>query len=321
MFNLSIVLITYNRSEFLDKALSQIAHSPFSDCEIWILNNASTDSTLSVCAKWRPRLSNMQVVTHKFNVGANANVLRAYEYGTQPYKWILCDDDELHFEHTEDLVNALEAAQYDIIRVSSVGVSPSEEGVGCSLGDLLHNQKGAAFWSFGFVPGVIFRSAPVDSNVKYGYSYVHTAYTQLFILLRSFKLDSEVYTTVKPIVIRGPAPTGIGSEIFVYWLKSLDALPDQASRKNALRLIFGNRYFGLGRSFLGDIRFGRSRRVIWSVWKQVLSIAPNLNVKIIVFLNMPFIFFPKKILMLLYPIVMGKPFVEIDFEQLKRSRE
>lgn len=321
MFNLSIVLITYNRSEFLNKTLCQIAYSPFSNCEIWILNNASTDSTLDVCAKWSSHFFNMQVVTHGFNIGGNANILRAYEYGTQPYKWILCDDDELRFEHTEDLVNALEAAQYDIIRVSSVGVSLGEEGAGCSLGDLLHNQKGVAFWSFGFVPGVIFRSSSVESNVKYGYSYVHTAYQQLFVLLRSFKLDSKVYTTVKPIVVRGSAPTGIGSEIFVYWLKSLDALPDQESRKIALKLIFGNRYLNLGRLFLGDIRLGRSHREIWSIWKQVFVLAPSLKTKMIVWLSIPFVFFPIKILMILYPIVTGKPFVGVNFEQLKRSRE
>ena len=321
MFNLSIVLITYNRSELLDKTLRQLAQSPFSDCEVWILNNASTDATLDVCAKWRPSFANMQVVTHNFNIGGNANVLRAYEYGTQLYKWILCDDDELHFEHLDDLVNALEAAHYDIIRVSSVGVAPGEAGAGCSLGDLLHNQKGAAFWSFGFIPGIIFRSAPVEPHVKYGYTYIHTAYTQLFTLFRSFTLEAKVYTTAKPLVVRGPAPTGIGSEIFVYWLKSLDALPDQESKKAALKLFFRNRYFHLGKLLLIDIRFGRSQRELWSIWRQVFALAPDVKTKLIVWLNMPFVFFPMKILVKLYPLVTGKPFVAVDFEQIKQSRE
>ena len=91
MIDLSIIIITYNRSPYLRRTLATLAASLFCNCELWILNNASTDDTLTVCAEFTGLLPNMQVVTHRFNIGAYANTMRAYEYGTCHYKWILCD--------------------------------------------------------------------------------------------------------------------------------------------------------------------------------------------------------------------------------------
>lgn len=320
MLNLSIVLITYNRSEFLDRTLSSIADSPFSDCEIWVLNNASTDSTLDVCAKWRNRLPGMQVITHKLNIGGRGNILRAYEYGTEFYKWILCDDDQLHFEQLSDLLEALESRQYDLIRIGQPGVSPGEEGRACSLRDLLHDQGAAAYWSFAFLPGLIFRSSVVAPNVTYGYDYVHTFYMHLFVLLRSFGLDAKVYTTSRPVLFRGPAPTGLGSEIFVYWLKSLEALPDRVSKRAATRCFFRRRPFNLGRLFIGDLLGRRSHAKVWSIWKDVFRLAPALN-KLFVLMNLPFVFFPVKVLQLMYSLLKGKPYAAIDLEKLRLARK
>jgi hypothetical protein len=263
----------------------------------------------------------MNVITHRFNIGGNANILRAYEYGERVYKWIVCDDDELHFEHADELVEAIESGKYDIIRVSDVGVMPGGEGSVRSLGDLLHDQEGCAFWSFGFVPGIIFRSAAVIPSVKYGYYHVHTAYQHLFILLRSFGLDARVYTTVKPALVRGAAPMGIGSMIFSYWLRSLEALPDEESRRAALRCIFRGGVFKLGRSIVGDIRCRRPHRAVWEIWKEVFGLAPTIGSKLTILLNLPFVLIPLFVIKLAYPMVKGKPFVEIDLDDIRKSRE
>jgi hypothetical protein len=171
------------------------------------------------------------------------------------------------------------------------------------------------------VPGIIFRSSVVEPQVKYAYYQLHTHYAQLFVWLRSFDMSTQVYTTRHPIVIRGSAPTGIGSEIWVYWLRSLAALPTARSRQVALRYQFLERgVFSYGKAILWDIRYQRTIPHLWSIWKQVFELAPGLANKLIVLLNLPLILVPLRAIRLAYPLIMNKPCVERNLEQMWQER-
>jgi len=323
MLNLSIVIITYNRSAFLDRLLGRLASSPFRECSIWVLDNASTDETLQICTVWSSAFPHMRIVTHKFNIGADPNILRALEYGDDYYKWILCDDDELYFDGIDDLLDVLRNKKYDLIRVADLLVSAEERGICCTLDNLIHDKK-SLFLSLAFVPGVIFRSSVVGPHVKDGYHHVHTRYQHLFVFLRSFDLCTQVYTTARPVVVYGTASTGtgIGSEIYLYWFRSLEALPTKKSRKIALGRIFRQfGLFGYGRSILSDIRAQRSKKTLWSIWKDVFLEVPTLKAKLIILLNLPFILIPFRVLVTVYPLLTGRPYVKRNFEEIKLSRE
>jgi len=327
MLDLSIVIITYNRCSFLDKTLSQLANSPFCECPIWILNNASTDATLDVCKAWSSIFPCFHVITHKFNIGADANILRAYEYGDSYYKWILCDDDELNFDCVDDLLDVIRNKRYDLIRVTTVnvpGVITAERGTCRTLGSLLEDKKSLSFFSFGFVPGIIFRSSLVNSQVKYGYLHLYTRYSQLFVLLRSFNPQTQVYTTAHVIIVRGSAESSsiFGFEIYTYWLQSLKALPTKSSVNVAIGCIFPqNGLFRLGRSILGDIKNFRPKRDILLIWKDAFLLAPTIKARLIFLLNLPFIIIPRWIIKIVYSPLTGKPFIERDIEEIIKSRE
>jgi glycosyltransferase involved in cell wall biosynthesis len=295
--DLSIVLITYNRSSYLRKTLTTLSASVFKDCNIWILNNASPDDTLQVCQSFQPSFPNMHIVTHRFNIGGDANILRAYEYGQNTYTWILCDDDPLFLDEVDDLVTAIQNKDCDLIRVSDVGVSEQERGQMSTVEGLLHDQDLFAFYSFGFVPSIIFRQAAVEPYVKHAYRKLHTSYTQLFVLFKAFSLDAKVYTTAKTLLKRGDAPMPIGSEILWYQIQSLEALPTQRARKVAMswrrkRQNLLGYVLGYGRLILADLRFGRSRRMITSIWWRTIWANPFLPGKITLLLNGVFILAP-----------------------------
>jgi hypothetical protein len=161
----------------------------------------------------------------------------------------------------------------------------------------------------------------VNSQVGVGYYKMYTFYQHLFVLLGSFDLQTQVYTTTQPIVIRGAAPTGIGSEIWVHWLQSLGALPAGKARQVALRYLFLERgVFSYGKSILWDIRCQKTIRRVWSIWNQVIDLAPDPISKLIVLLNLPFILVPLWAIRLAYPLLMGKPFVERNLDQAWQER-
>lgn len=315
MYNISIVIITYNRYLLLDKLLQKLFHSPFKKCEIWVLNNDSKDRTLEICEHWRSLFLNLHIVTHKYNIGADANIMRAYEYGIGEYKWILCDDDELNFDYADDLIQALESRQYDMIRLVDKWIEINERGTSSTLVDILENGGTEAFWSFGFVPAIIFRSKMVRAYLQNAYYKIHTHYTQLFVLFGFGKL-ARVYTTKNPIVKVGSAPTGIGSEVIIYWLQSLEALPTDNSRKTALNCIFADR-FRYVRHVVFDRLMGRSRRLLFSLWKQIFCLTPSLKYMFIVGMALPFMILPVSILRVLYRLKNRRPFDESQFKDIK----
>jgi glycosyltransferase involved in cell wall biosynthesis len=297
MLDLSIVLITYNREIYLRRTLTTLSQSVFKDCDLCVLNNASTDNTLQVCESFRVSFPNMHIVTHRINIGGDGNILRAYEYGQHTYTWILCDDDILVLDQVDDLVAILQSQECDLIRISDVGIIQEERGQVSTVGELLHDPDSFSFYSFGFVPGIIFRQASVEPYVQHGYRNVHTSYQQLFVLFKAFGLDAKVYTTATPLLKRGDAPMPIGSRILLHQIQSLDALPTRRAREVALswrrkhQKLLGY-LFGYARLILGDLRFGRSRRMIASIWLKTIVASPGFVGKLILLINGVFILAP-----------------------------
>jgi glycosyltransferase involved in cell wall biosynthesis len=297
MADLSIVLITYNRAGYLRRTLGSLALSAFRDCDICVLNNASTDDTLQVCESFRASLPSLRVVTHRFNIGGDGNILRAYEYGQRTYTWILCDDDTLFLDQVDDLVAVLQNKEFDLIRISDVGVIGQERGQGSTVGELLHDPDLFSFYSFGFVPGIIFRQAAVEPYVQHAYKMLHTSYAQLFVLFKAFGPDAKVYTTAATLLKRGDAPMSIGSEILWYQIQSLAALPTKRAREVALgwrrkhQELLGY-VFGYARLILADLRFGRPRRMIASIWLRTIAASPDFAGKLVLLINGVFILAP-----------------------------
>jgi len=315
MHNISIVIITYNRYSLLDQLLQKLFDSPFGKCEIWVLNNASEDRTLEICEHWQSRFLDFHIVTHKYNIGADANIMRAYEYGTYEYKWILCDDDELDFVYADDLIQALKSKDCDMIRVVDKWIETNERGISGTLVDILENGGKETFWSFGFVPAIIFRSKMVGPYLQNAYYKIHTHYTQLFVLF-GFGTLARVYTTKNPIVKVGSAPTGIGNEIIIYWLQSLEALPTIESKKAALKCIFADR-LRFANHVVFDRLMGRSRKSIFSSWKQTFNLTPGVGYKFIVLMALPLLALPISILRIMYRIKNGRSFDESNSKNIK----
>ena len=120
---LEIILITYNRKEYLENTLKQIfaSSSPLSGLDITILDNKSNDGTSELVQKYSKRYSNIKHVINNRNIGGNANIARAFEIASKKYVWVLCDDDNYDFTHFDEVVEGMKnnvdvilASRYDI---------------------------------------------------------------------------------------------------------------------------------------------------------------------------------------------------------------
>jgi glycosyltransferase involved in cell wall biosynthesis len=89
----SIGLPVYNGAEFLAAALDSLLAQTFTDFELIVSDNASTDATESLCRERARRDRRVRYYRNDRNVGGRANFNRVFELSTGEYfKWAAHDD-------------------------------------------------------------------------------------------------------------------------------------------------------------------------------------------------------------------------------------
>lgn len=98
----------YNGEEYLCAALDGLVRQTFTDFELIISDNASTDSTESICREYAARNPRIRYIRNARNVGGSANFNRVLALATGKYfKWA-CHDDLHAPSYIERCVEVLE---------------------------------------------------------------------------------------------------------------------------------------------------------------------------------------------------------------------
>lgn len=248
---LEIAILTYNRARDLRHTLEQLATSPFGDCRVTVLDNASTDATPEVCADMAVRIPALRVVRHPLNIGGNPNYLRAVENCAAPYLWVLGDDDFYDFSDCDDVVAVLEAGSADLISVGAPHRATWERGMRTTAPELI--AQGARFYStFTFLGNTILRSALFDSmSVSRGYRHVHTLYPSFPFLEAQVCRAASVYVSRGELVQRQAreGAEGLGTDMFWFasWVRACALIEDVGRRRGAIYGIAENRFAWLRR--------------------------------------------------------------------------
>jgi hypothetical protein len=89
----TIAIPTYNRSELLEITLKSVLTQDYSDFQVLVLDNASTDDTESVVRSFAD--SRITYICNETNIGLLRNFNQAIERNYSPYLNILPDDDPM----------------------------------------------------------------------------------------------------------------------------------------------------------------------------------------------------------------------------------
>ena len=93
----SVAVITYNSSRYVLDTLESIKAQTYSQIELIISDDCSTDNTVDVCKDWlnknKDRFTNVQIIVPPYNTGISANSNRAINASSGKwYKGIAGDD-------------------------------------------------------------------------------------------------------------------------------------------------------------------------------------------------------------------------------------
>ena len=121
----SILIPTFNRSHYLDECLYSVLAQDYTDCEVFVRDNDSTDKTSEIIKKYRPRFGHFARFRYKkneTNVGFRDNMVHGVAECRGKYTIILMDDDFLSTRTAiSSFVRALEATDK-----TSLAVAPAK---------------------------------------------------------------------------------------------------------------------------------------------------------------------------------------------------
>jgi glycosyltransferase involved in cell wall biosynthesis len=110
----SIGMPVYNGADYIRFAIESLLAQTYSDFELLIVDNASTDDTAEICREYAGQDKRMKYIRNVSNIGAAANFSKTFKLSSGEYfKWAAHDDIHApgylqrcieQFEKNEDLV-------------------------------------------------------------------------------------------------------------------------------------------------------------------------------------------------------------------------
>jgi glycosyltransferase involved in cell wall biosynthesis len=110
----SIIIPVYNSEKFLSRCLDSILNQSFNNFECILIDDGSTDSSLSICEQYR-NSDNRFVVIHQKNSGVSAARNKGLEIARGRYICFIDSDDSSQINMLEKLVVAIEKSNADVV--------------------------------------------------------------------------------------------------------------------------------------------------------------------------------------------------------------
>jgi len=228
------VLITYNRAQQVEETLTAFYQLKDYGIHFHVLDNCSTDNTAAIVKKWQKIWPHLVYHKNVYNIGGNANILRALEITEADYAWIIGDDDLWHLEHIDDLIDAMQRPAVDIIRL---GWLVSDEFAGKSAeARVIVEQEHYFFASLSMISATIIRKKLITATLPYAYHNIANAYPQLVAPMMAFeKQPLTVYSLKQALLTHTPSQTPgffLGDlEWYVAWFRTGSYLQNKKDKK------------------------------------------------------------------------------------------
>jgi glycosyltransferase involved in cell wall biosynthesis len=186
------VLITYNRSVSLSETLNAFFAAGWGDNIFHVLDNASTDGTMDVVRSFQECWPNLRYHRNAWNIGGNANIMRAVEISQSEYHWVIGDDDAWFFAGADELQNVLAEKRADIIRLGWL-VGDDSRGKYVFAKDLANSEK-LFFSSTSMISATILRRSLVTKCLPEAYQNISNSFPQLLAVMRGAESGALVYS-------------------------------------------------------------------------------------------------------------------------------
>ena len=110
----SVIIPVFNVEDYLDRCLESVANQSFSDMEIILVDDKSTDSSGLICDKWAAKDSRMRVIRNECNSGAAQCRNTGLDAASGEYVVFVDSDDYITPNMVEKCYNRMEEESADL---------------------------------------------------------------------------------------------------------------------------------------------------------------------------------------------------------------
>lgn len=115
MIKISVVITCYNKEKFIRETLDSVLAQTFSDYEIIIVNDGSTDNSFTVINEYQSKYPQKIKIVNQENRGAAAARNAGIQAAEGEYIFPLDSDDKISVDCLEALYEAGQAAKADVV--------------------------------------------------------------------------------------------------------------------------------------------------------------------------------------------------------------
>lgn len=108
MPRVSIVLPTFNGSKYIAESLTSIINQTFTDWELIVVNDCSTDNTLNIINEFSLKDNRIKVFTNKTNLKLPASLNEGFKHASGMYYTWTSDDNRYKANALEEMVKILD---------------------------------------------------------------------------------------------------------------------------------------------------------------------------------------------------------------------
>ena len=284
----SVIVPVYNVQEYLPKCLDSLIQQTYKNIEIILVDDGSSDNSLSICKQYAVRDSRVQFITQK-NAGVTAARMNAFSHAQGEWIMFVDADDYVSTYIIESMlqfqqmyqVDMVSCQYYDVIegmeRPSLVRPKPGyydKKKIRELLArEFLYNKRTGLAGMTGYLCTKLFKRCFVQATLEVGKGLIHSE-DQIGIFYMLYSIN-DMYVMQEPlyyyVVRQGQATRSYNAaywknfELFFSRLKEIDRehylkaqIPDRAIMilKSLIKMEFTNdkiSFFGRYRSVKNNI--------------------------------------------------------------------
>lgn len=114
MPKLSVIIPIYNASEYLASSINSVLHQTFTDYELLLIDDGSTDDSAEICKSFASQ-DNRIIFVHQDNQGVSCARNKGIELAKGEWITFIDSDDWIESDYFETLVNAIPSSYCEII--------------------------------------------------------------------------------------------------------------------------------------------------------------------------------------------------------------
>lgn len=125
METISIIIPVYNTEEYLDKCVESVVKQTYSDLEILLIDDGSSDSSSNMCDNWASHDNRISVI-HKTNGGLSSARNEGIRHSKANYIMFIDSDDYIDDTFVEHLANNI-SDEIDIVATGLITIKSGSD--------------------------------------------------------------------------------------------------------------------------------------------------------------------------------------------------